>query len=185
MFFDLIFTILSTSLSSSLLLLVKSLFDKKESNAEEKEIENKLKTVEESICVDDDIDIMKLMFSNLKELREYYVISKRQANKTFSASIFVCFLGVVIYSLGIVFTCILNQDISLISIISGTTVEIISALFFWMYSKSISQLNIYHKRLSETEKYLITIQLVERISKESLDSELHFIIESILNNNTN
>ena len=184
MLFDILYTTLSATLSSSILLLVKSLLDKKESKAEEKEIERKLKTVEESIGVDD-IDIMKLMFSNLKELREYYVISKRQANKTFSASIFVCFLGVIIYSLGIVFTCLLNQDISLISIISGTTVEIISALFFWMYSKSMSQLNIYHKRLSETEKYLITIQLVERISKESLDSELHFIIESILMNNIN
>ena len=183
MLFDILYTTLSATLSSSILLLVKSLLDKKESKAEEKEIERKLKTVEESIGVDD-IDIMKLMFSNLKELREYYVISKRQANKTFSASIFVCFLGVIIYSLGIVFTCLLNQDISLISIISGTTVEIISALFFWMYSKSMSQLNIYHKRLSETEKYLITIQLVERISKESLDSELHFIIESILTNKT-
>ncbi len=185
MFSEILYTILTTTISSSILLLIKSFFDKKESKAEEKEIENKLKTVEESIGVDDDIDIMKLMFSNLKELREYYVISKRQANKTFSASIFVCFLGVVIYSLGIVFTCLLNQDISLISIISGTTVEIISALFFWMYSKSMSQLNIYHKRLSETEKYLITIQLVERISKESLDSELHFIIESILKNSIN
>ena len=152
MLFDILYTTLSATLSSSILLLVKSLLDKKESKAEEKEIESKLKTVEESIGVDD-IDIMKLMFSNLKELREYYVISKRQANKTFSASIFVCFLGVIIYSLGIVFTCLLNQDISLISIISGTTVEIISALFFWMYSKSMSQLNIYHKRLSETEKY--------------------------------
>ena len=184
MLFDILYTTLSATLSSSILLLVKSLLDKKESKAEEKEIERKLKTVEESMGVDD-IDIMKLMFSNLKELREYYVISKRQANKTFSASIFVCFLGVIIYSLGIVFTCLLNQDISLISIISGTTVEIISALFFWMYSKSMSQLNIYHKRLSETEKYLITIHLVERISKESLDSELHFIIESILMNNIN
>ena len=168
MLFDILYTTLSATLSSSILLLVKSLLDKKESKAEEKEIERKLKTVEESMGVDD-IDIMKLMFSNLKELREYYVISKRQANKTFSASIFVCFLGVIIYSLGIVFTCLLNQDISLISIISGTTVEIISALFFWMYSKSMSQLNIYHKRLSETEKYLITIQLVERISKESTE----------------
>ena len=36
-------------------------------------------------------DIRALMFENLKELKEFYVICKQQIRKSFSAAMFSCF----------------------------------------------------------------------------------------------
>lgn len=182
MLLELFYTILSTVLSSSVIIFLKNVADRKENKAENEEIDKKIKSVDEDIGIGEgeDINIIKLMYNNLKELREYYVISKRQANKAFSASLLVCIFGVIIYVLGIVLTCVLDKDITLISIISGTTVELIAGLFFWMYNKSNKQLNIYHKRLSETEKYLISIQLTEKMTDDQKYQEIHYIIQSIM-----
>ena len=64
-------------------------------------------------------------------------------------------------------------------------------LIYAILSTSLSSLllliikNIFDKRLSETEKYLIAIQLVDKISESAFDNEMHYIIESILINKSN
>lgn len=41
----------------------------------------------------DDKNVLNMMMDNVSELREYYVISKQQARRSFSAALFICFLG--------------------------------------------------------------------------------------------
>lgn len=89
-------------------------------------------------------NILSMMIDNVSELREYYVISKQQARKSFSAALFICFFGIFIYLLGIGAHIFLNKDISLISIIGGTVVEVIAGLFFWLYREATKQLGVYH-----------------------------------------
>lgn len=75
---------------------------------------------------------------------------------------------IFIYSFGIISTVFLNSDASIITLISGTVVEVISGLFFWLYVQASKQLDIYHKRLASTEKYLTAIsKFVKRMSSHN------------------
>ena len=181
MIFDVIFSILSTVISSTSLIFIKEFFDRKQSHQENKEIqEDAEKIIGDTFKSDDVID---LMLKNVRELREYYIISKRQATNAFSASLIVCFLGFIVYIAGIVVFVISGENALLLTTISGTIVEVISGLFFWLYRHAIRQLNIYHQRLGTTEKYLTAIRLVDKMERDKHDDMYKHIIECVLIDN--
>lgn len=181
MIFDVIFSILSTVISSTSLIFIKEFFDRKQSHQENKEIqEDAEKIIGDTFKSDDVID---LMLKNVRELREYYIISKRQATNAFSASLIVCFLGFIVYIAGIVVFVISGENALLLTTISGTIVEVISGLFFWLYRHAIRQLNIYHQRLGTTEKYLTAIRLVDKMEQDKHDDMYKHIIECVLIDN--
>lgn len=178
MIFDVIFSILSTVISSTSLIFIKEVFDRKQSHQENKEIqEDAEKIIGDTFKSDDVID---LMLKNVRELREYYIISKRQATNAFSASLIVCFLGFIVYIAGIAVFVISGEDVLLLTTISGTIVEVISGLFFWLYRHAIKQLNIYHQRLGTTEKYLTAIRLADKMGEDKHDNTYWHIICCIL-----
>lgn len=181
MIFDLIFSILSTVLSSTSLIFVKEVFDRRQNHQENKEIqEDAEKIIGDTFKSDDVID---LMLKNVRELREYYIISKRQATNAFSASLIVCFLGFTVYIAGIAVFVFSGENELLLTTISGTIVEVISGLFFWLYRHAIKQLNIYHQRLGTTEKYLTAIRLVDKMGQDKHDDMYRHIIECVLIDN--
>ena len=127
-----------------------------------------------------DYDVFKLLYKNVRESTEYYIISKRQANKSFILAIISCIFGVIIYICGFLIVAILNKDIAILTTIAGTIVELISGLSFWMYSKSLKQLNEYHKRLGSTEKYLTSIQMIDKMSDNKKDEMYTWLIQNVM-----
>ena len=178
---DILTGIITTVGASLGMIALKTTFDKKQNQQEEKEIqEDADKIIGDAFKSDDVID---LMLKNVRELREYYIISKRQATNAFSASLIVCFLGFIVYVAGIAVFVFSGEDTLLLTTISGTIVEVISGLFFWLYRHAIKQLNIYHQRLGTTEKYLTAIRLVDKMGQTQHDSMYRYIIECILIDN--
>lgn len=185
MVIELVYTLLSgvisSALASSVLLTLKTSIDKKQHQQEAKEIqEDADKIIGDAFKSDDVID---LMLKNVRELREYYIISKRQATNAFSASLIVCFLGFIVYIAGIAVFVVSGENALLLTTISGTIVEVISGLFFWLYRYAIKQLNIYHQRLGTTEKYLTAIRLVDKMGQDKHDDMYKHIIECVLIDN--
>lgn len=125
-------------------------------------------------------DIRALMFENLKELKEFYVICKQQIRKSFSAAMFSCFAGFVLFVLAvIIFLLGGNNSASLTAGLSGAIVEIVSGLYFWMYRETSKQLGKYHKRLEATEKYLIALQIIEMLPEENRNEQYGKLIDYI------
>lgn len=162
--------------------IIKLLVNNKINKAESNQIAEEVRKIQEIVNKEDN-GILDLMYKNVLELKEYYVISKRHANSSFTASLVACCLGVVIYLIGIIISMVTDANVALLSTIAGSIVEAISGLFFWIHNKSIEQLNIYHQRLGTTEKYLISIQLIDNISDEKKDENYRFLMESILCDN--
>lgn len=156
-------------------------FDK----TDEKKEETKVKEAVDSIQINNEKDdnVLELMLKNVKELREYYVISKQQARKSFSAALFICFFGIFIYLFGIVAYIWFEKDISIITVIGGTVVEVIAGLFFWLYKEATNQLSIYHKRLGSTEKYLIVYRMICEVPEDRKYEEQRNFINYVLNDN--
>ena len=128
-------------------------------------------------------DIRALMFENLKELKEFYVICKQQIRKSFSAAMFSCFAGSVLFVLAvIIFLLGGNNSASLTAGLSGAIVEIVSGLYFWLYRETSKQLGKYHKRLEATEKYLIALQIIEMLPEENRNEQYGKLIDYIFEN---
>lgn len=133
--------------------------------------------------ISDSQDVIALMFDSAKELKEYYVISKHQAKSTFGIASLSCVLGFVIYIFGIISAVFFDKDTSLVTIVSGSVLELISGTTFWLYTKALTQLNTYHKRLEETEKYLIVHQMISEVPEEKRYDEQRNFINYVLNDN--
>ena len=128
-------------------------------------------------------DIRALMFENLKELKEVYVICKQQIRKSFSAAMFSCFAGFILFVLAvIIFLLGGNNSASLTAGLSGAIVEIVSGLYFWMYRETSKQLGKYHKRLEATEKYLIALQIIEMLPEGNRNEQYGKLIDYIFEN---
>ncbi|MBD5534505.1 MAG: hypothetical protein HDQ99_02370 [Lachnospiraceae bacterium] len=149
-------------------------------NKESKNIKIETDEIVKIIQNQPDYDVFKLLYKNVRESTEYYIISKRQANKSFILAIISCVFGVVIYICGFLIVAISNKDIAIFTTIAGTVVELVSGLSFWMYNKSLKQLNEYHKRLSSTEKYLISIQMADKMETTKREGMYSWIIERVM-----
>ena len=182
---QIIYTLVTGTFMAIISVIMSYFKDKSDAKAIDKEndeIKEKIQDVRE--FANEESNVIDLMLKNVSELREYYVISKNQARRSFSAALSICFLGIVIYLFGIIAVIFLKTDVSLITIISGTVVEVIAGLFFGLYVQAFKQLDIYHKRLGRTEKYLTAMQLIEKMSQDQRDSQydkliLHMITDGI------
>ena len=174
----LLITIISVVVSFTSVLHVSTRIQKKEMHEINNDVELVYKNMEKSV------DVIDLMKNNVAELREYYVISKQQARKSFTAALLICILGFILFALGILTSYFGNENVVTFTTISGSIVELISGLFFFMYKNSLNQLNIYHERLGTTEKYLIAMQLIDKMSEEKKDSNYRFLMEVILIDNS-
>lgn len=182
MFFDLIYSILSTTFSTSFIVFLQHLMNKKVDKKETEEVKQAVNNTIEQIKDSD--NVIDLMIKNVAELREYYIISKQQANKAFSSALLISILGFVVFISGIIISYFSGQNIIAFTTIAGSVVEVISGLFFFLYKSSLTQLNIYHERLGSTEKYLTAMQLIEKMSDDKKDENYRFLMESILIDNS-
>lgn len=176
------FSVLITTISIVLSLWIKQESDHKISVEDTKAAKEASDLSREQL--EQSKDVVSLMINNVSELREYYVISKRQANRAFTSTLIICILGFVIFIVGIILSAVIGQELALYTTISGGIVEVISGLFFWLYKSATNQLNLYHERLGYTEKYLTAMQLAENISPERKDETYRYIIEMVLLDNS-
>lgn len=102
--------------------ILVGLINSKESKSIKIETDEIVKNIQEQ----PDYDVFKLLYKNVRESTEYYIISKRQANKSFTLAIISCFLGVIIYICGFIIVAILDKDITIFTTIAGTVVELIA-----------------------------------------------------------
>lgn len=174
-------SVIVTLLGAVISIVAKHSVDKADAKIESSQVERAIKDI--TIENNENDNVLELMLKNVRELREYYVISKQQARKSFSAALFICFFGIFIYVLGIISFMVFDKDISVISIIGGTVVEVIAGLFFWLYREATKQLSIYHQRLGSTEKYLTVIQIIKEMPEEKRVEAFQSLAMAILTDN--
>lgn len=184
---ELIFSILSTTAAAVAMLVLKTLIDKRKASIDNKEVADDVEAVISKLIPESsgDDDVLAMMIKNVGELREYYVINKQQARSSFSAALFISFLGFVLFASGVVISFTGTDSVIQYSTVGGAIVEIVAGLFFWLYSKATTQINIFHKSLQDTEKFLTAIQLVDKMSQKEKDEAYKLIITKVLEINVN
>jgi len=120
------------------------------------------------------------------QLEAYYRIGLDQTHRSFRYSIIAMWIGFVVIISGVGINFLPTSFRSLfevsnvrdISIAGGTVIEIISALFLWVYRSSINQLTYFYNRQMDNHNVLICQRIAETM--ENSDETKKVIIEKIL-----
>ena len=95
------------------------------------------------------LDIFNTIQLSLNQLNEYYTINKDQARRSFRFSLFAIVVGLITIIAGvwIHFLGIAKIELVYITGASGIILEFIGGAYFFMYNKSLEQVNLFFGQL--------------------------------------
>ncbi|MBP3315836.1 MAG: hypothetical protein J6M03_08440 [Clostridia bacterium] len=121
------------------------------------------------------------MLVNLEDIKQFYTWSQKQAKASFILAVVTCVAGFLLMCVSVILpiVCNLQFEIAIIPAIGGALTELIAGTSLIVYKSSLKQLNHYHKALHEDERFLSSVNLVEKFSNiEAQDDMLKEIIRS-------
>lgn len=128
----------------------------------------------------DSTNVLELMTINMKEIKEYYVLSKNMARSSFRLSVSMCLLGFTLIASSIISVFILDAGLgsALVPAIGGAIVEVVAGTSLFVYKQALDQLNKYYEALHENERFLSVVNITDKISPEKKDDVYMEIIRS-------
>jgi hypothetical protein len=125
-------------------------------------------------------DIQEIAASQIQLLKSFYDLALGQARKSFKWALVSAGVGLA-FLLGAVTFLLLDKSLSVatVSVVSGALVEIIAGVNFYLYSKAVSQLSMFHLRLDFTQRILLANSLCEGLSGESKEKARSGLIASL------
>jgi len=171
-----------------ILIILSKLAYSVEKNSENYETEIKnIRTeriiINQKIDQEKEFDIFHTIQLSLNQLNEYYTINKKQARSSFRFSVFAIVIGLITIISGIWLYYLgkTNIEISYISAISGVILEFIGGAYFFIYKKSLEQVNFFFGQLIKIQDTMLSINLTNNIKDETKKTEMkEKIIVSLL-----
>lgn len=120
-------------------------------------------------------DIFTTIQLNLNQTTEYYTINKSQARKSFNSSIFAMTIGMITIIVGIWLFYSGNKpryEIATMTTVSGLLIEFISGAYFYVYNKSLNQLNHFYDKLEKMQDTMLAIELCKDLQDEIKKNEM-------------
>lgn len=118
--------------------------------------------------------------SQLALSNSYYENVLAQARRSFIAAIISAAIGLAFFVTAVLIL-VLHNDVraGTVSAISGGVVEVISGLNFWLYGRTAIQLNAFHVRLDQTQKFLIANSIATKLDGAALETALISLINQV------
>jgi hypothetical protein len=120
-------------------------------------------------------DILDTIQLSLNQLNEYYTINKSQARNSFSFSVFAVVLGLGT-TVGGIWMFYLGDnprvDLAAITSVSGVLLQFIGGAYFYLYRRSLEQLNFFFSQLVKMQDTMLSIKLCDQIETDERKSEL-------------
>ena len=117
------------------------------------------RTYEEKLEKATGVDVYKyVLLINVSALEGYVAQARLQAQQSFNLSKFISIAGFIIVAvaigLSVYLTIIGNQNLNAAYLagIAGVLTEFISGVFFFLYSKTLSQINLFHDKIVDMQK---------------------------------
>lgn len=149
------------------------------------EIEKKYDEIRNSVISENstpekNTDILELMLANMREINDYYILSKTQAQKSFTLAVVMCIIGIVLMGISIFAAFFQENNVisAIIPAVGAAIVEVIAGTSLIVYKNSLSQLNRYFNSLHSNERFLSIVNIVSKVSPEKQDDMYFEIIKS-------
>lgn len=126
-------------------------------------------------------DIIGLMVTNLSEIKQFYKLTKDQADNAYKLAKNSCIAGILLILIAVLTALVFNNNqIAITTTLGGIIVEVLAGTSLFVYQKTLKQLNYYYASLHNNERFLSLINIV---GKTSIKDELYSkIVESELDN---
>jgi hypothetical protein len=105
---------------------------------------------------------------NIRNLEEYYELVKKSNKSSFYISMSMSIIGILLIIGGLIVGYFVDEvrNISYLVSSSGIVIELITALLFYLYNKSVIQLKDYHDSLLDVQNILLSFKLIDDIKGE-------------------
>lgn len=122
----------------------------------------------------------KLVEINFKYLDQYYLQTQEQADKSFWMSLFASCIGFIIIIIGIVlmFKNPTKLEPAYITTGAGVISEFISAIFFYLYNRTVQKMSQYHQKLVITQNISLALKTADALTGTK-EKTLESIIERL------
>lgn len=125
-------------------------------------------------------DVYKyVLLINVAALEGYVAQARLQAQHSFNLSRIIAITGFVIIAVAIIISVILtatghdNLNAAYLSGIAGILTEFISGVFFYLYSKTLTQINLFHDKLVDMQKTALNHITNAKIGEGVLSPEVN------------
>lgn len=122
----------------------------------------------------EDLDALELMKRQLISINDFSELSKSQSKSAFRLAVSMCVAGIILLAAAILLPLFMKTSFEqrLLPAIGGIVGEFIAITALAVHKKSISQLNYYHHSLHENERFLVSVNLLDRFSTLELSDEM-------------
>jgi len=135
----------------------------------------------------DPSNVQEVVASQLELMTIYHNLVLRQARRSFDWALISAGVGLLFFLLAVGFVLYNeSQNASIISVICGSLIELISAINFYLYSKTSTQLADFQNRLDKTQSFLLANSICEGLEnehKQQVRAELVRKIANIIDSN--
>lgn len=161
-----------------MIILYLSLFcDLKEKKLKQRilayELDNMWNKVEEDIFENS----VKMSY---KYLDQYYSQTKKQAEKGFYITVAISIFGALLIGVGVTVMFIGKTEPSYVTCASGVITEFISAVFFYLYNKTITSMKNYHNKLVLSHNISIALKVSDSLPNNEKIKTKNMIITELL-----
>lgn len=130
-------------------------------------------------------DVVEDIFENsikmsYKYLDQYYLQTKQQAQKGFLATMLVAGFGALLIAGGIVAMYFGVVEPSYITCGAGVITEFISAVFFYLYNKTVSSMSKYHNKLVLSHNISTALKVAESLPDSNQIEAKNLLIAELL-----
>lgn len=112
------------------------------------------------------VDLIRL---NLNQLTEYYSINKNQAKSSYYLSILfvaIGFAALIICILIAFYSQEYKITISIISGVSGILLQFFGGANFFLYSKSLEQVNRFYDQLVKMQDTMLAVEIIQQVDDQ-------------------
>ena len=115
-----------------------------------------------------------------KYLDQYYLQTREQAQKGFFVTVCISIFGAILIGVGIVAMFLGKVEPSYITCASGVITEFISAIFFYLYNKTVTSMSKYHNKLVLSQNISIALKVADTLPDSDKTKAKNTIIDELL-----
>lgn len=130
-------------------------------------------------------DVVEDIFENsikmsYKYLDQYYLQTKQQAQKGFLATMLVAGFGALLIAGGVVAMYFGVVEPSYITCGAGVITEFVSAVFFYLYNKTVSSMSKYHNKLVLSHNISTALKVAESLPDSHQIEAKNLLVSELL-----
>jgi hypothetical protein len=119
---------------------------------------------------------------NLENIAGYYRLVREQTDKSYNLTRVAAGAGFFVLLVGISMSFLdVAPDTMRLTVASGVLIEFISAVFFYLYNRTVQQLNDYHEKLVDVQNTMLALRVAQGIQKNKTlyNDTMRFLAEAL------